>query len=312
METLNMTEVCVFFLKGFSAYPVLERLFFLFCLTMYLVTLLGNTAIVVVSVLDVRLHTPMYFFLSNLSILDICYTSLFTPLMLVHFLSTQKTISFIGCAVQMCVGLSTGSTECLLLAFMACDRYLAICWPLQYPVLMNRQLCLWPVGAVWDFSFFVSLTAMVIAIRLPFCGHHVINYFACEILAVLKLTCGDTSVIEAFLIADSILMLPMPLTLICLSYTHILVSILRIPSAAGRRKALSTCSAHLTVVVLFYGAVIYMYMKPKSTETHIYHKVFTVLYPVITPMLNPVIYSLRNKEVKEAAKKVWSRSWTSK
>ncbi|XP_006863240.1 PREDICTED: olfactory receptor 13J1-like [Chrysochloris asiatica] len=312
METLNMTEVCVFFLKGFSAYPVLERLLFLFCSAMYLVTLLGNTAIVVVSVLDVHLHTPMYFFLSNLSILDICYTSSFTPLMLVHFLSTQKTISFIGCAVQMCVGLSMGSTECLLLVFMACDRYLAICWPLQYPVLMNRQLCLWLVGAVWGFSFLISLTETVITMRLPFCGHHVINYFACEILAVLKLTCGDTSVIEAFLIVDSILMLPMPLTLICLSYTLILVSILRIPSAAGRRKALSTCSAHLTVVVLFYGAFIYVYMKPKSTETHIYHKVFTVLYPVITPMLNPVIYSLRNKEVKEAAKKVWSRIWTSK
>ncbi|XP_006863241.1 PREDICTED: olfactory receptor 13J1-like [Chrysochloris asiatica] len=312
MKTFNMTEVSEFFLKGFSAYPILEPLLFLFCSTMYLVTLLGNTAIVVVSVLDVHLHTPMYFFLSNLSILDICYTSSFTPLMLVHFLSTQKIISFIGCAVQMCVGLSTGSTECLLLAIMAYDRYLAICWPLQYPVLMSCQLCVLLVGAAWAFSLLKSVTETVIAMKLPFCGHHVISHFSCEILAVLKLACGDTSVSEVFLLAGSILLLPMPLTLICLSYTLILVSILRVPSAAGRRKALSTCSAHLTVVVLFYGAVIYMYMKPKNKEAHVADEVFTVLYAVVTPMLNPVIYSLRNKEVKEAARKVWSRSWTSK
>ncbi|XP_006863242.1 PREDICTED: olfactory receptor 13J1-like [Chrysochloris asiatica] len=312
METLNRTVVPDFFLKGFSAYPALEHLLFPLCSAMYLVTLLGNIAIVVVSVLDVHLHTPMYFFLSNLSILDICYTSSFTPLMLVHFLSTQKTISFIGCAVQMCLSLSTGSTECLLLAIMAYDRYLAICWPLQYPVLMNRQLCVLLVGAAWAFSLLKSVTETVIAMKLPFCGHHVISHFTCEILAVLKLACGDTLVSEAFLLAGSILLLPMPLTLICLSYTLILVSILRVPSAAGCRKALSTCSAHLTVVVLFYGAVIYVYMKPKNKEAHVSDEVFTVLYAVVTPMLNPVIYSLRNKEVKEAARKVWKRNWTSR
>ncbi|XP_012862648.1 olfactory receptor 13J1-like [Echinops telfairi] len=312
MEALNSTQVSQFFLKGFSDYPALEPLLFLFCSTMYLVTLLGNTGIVAVSVLDVHLHTPMYFFLSNLSILDICYTSSFAPLMLVHFLSSQKTISFAGCGIQMCLGLSTGSTECLLLAIMAYDRYLAICRPLQYPVLMSHQLCLLLVGFPWVFSFSISLTETVIAMSQPFCGHQVVNHFSCEILAVLKLSCGDTSVSEALLLAGSTLLLPMPLALICLSYTLILVTVLRVPSAAGRRKAFSTCSAHLTVVVLFYGAVIYTYMKPTTKEAHVSDEVFTVLYAVVTPMLNPVIYSLRNREVKEAARKVWNRSWTSR
>ncbi|XP_004712511.1 olfactory receptor 13J1-like [Echinops telfairi] len=312
MEALNSTQVSQFFLKGFSDYPALEPLLFLFCSTMYLVTLLGNTGIVAVSVLDVHLHTPMYFFLSNLSILDICYTSSFAPLMLVHFLSSQKTISFAGCGIQMCLGLSTGSTECLLLAIMAYDRYLAICRPLQYPVLMSHQLCLLLVGVAWSFSLLKSVTETVIAMRLPFCGHSVVSHFSCEILAVLKLSCGDTSVSQALLLAGSTLLLPMPLALICLSYTLILVTILRVPSGAGRRKAFSTCSAHLTVVVLFYGAVIYTYMKPKTKQADVSDEVFTVLYAVVTPMLNPVIYSLRNREVKEAARKVWNRSWTSR
>ncbi|XP_003470912.1 olfactory receptor 13J1 [Cavia porcellus] len=303
MEPINGTVVSEFFLKGFSGYPALERLLFPLCSAMYLVTLLGNAAIMAVSVLDVRLHTPMYFFLGNLSVLDICYTSTFVPLMLVHLLSSQKTISFIGCAIQMCLSLSTGSTECLLLAIMAYDRYLAICQPLRYPVLMSHQLCLLLAGAAWVFCLIKSVSETVIAMKLPFCGHRVVSHFTCEILAVLKLACGDTSVSEAFLLVGAVLLLPVPLALICLSYTLILVTILRVPSAAGRRKAFSTCSAHLAVVLLFYSTVIFMYMKPKSKEAHISDEVFTVLYAVVTPMLNPVIYSLRNKEVKDAVKK---------
>ncbi|KAG8505981.1 Olfactory receptor 13J1 [Galemys pyrenaicus] len=312
MELLNRTEVSEFFLKGFSGYPALEHLLFAVCSAMYLVTLLGNTAIVTVSVLDPRLHTPMYFFLGNLSILDICYTSTFVPLMLVHLLSIRKTISFAGCALQMCLSLTTGSTECLLLAIMAFDRYLAICQPLRYPVLMSHRLCLLLAGAAWVFCLFKSVTESVIAMRLPFCGHHVVSHFTCEILAVLKLVCGDTSLSETLLLVGAILLLPVPLTLICLSYTLILATILRVPSASGRRKAFSTCSAHLAVVMLFYGTVIFMYMKPKSKEAHISDEVFTVLYAVVTPMLNPIIYSLRNKEVKEAAKKVLGRRQSSK
>ncbi|DAA26834.1 olfactory receptor family 13 subfamily J member 1 [Bos taurus] len=312
MEPVNSTEVSEFFLKGFSGYPALEHLLFPLCSAMYLVTLLGNTGIVAVSVLDAHLHTPMYFFLGNLSILDICYTSTFVPLMLVHLLSAQKTISFLGCALQMCLGLSTGSTECLLLTIMAYDRYLAICWPLRYPVLMSHRLCWLLAGAAWVLGLCKSVTETVIAMRLPFCGHRVVSHFACEILAVLKLACGDTSISEVFLLVGAILLLPVPLAFICLSYTLILATTLRVPSAAGRLKAFSTCSAHLAVVMLFYGTVIFMYMKPKSKEAHISDEVFTVLYAVVTPMLNPVIYSLRNKEVKEAARKVWGRIQTSR
>ena len=312
MEPVNSTEVSEFFLKGFSGYPALEHLLFPLCSAMYLVTLLGNTGIVAVSVLDARLHTPMYFFLGNLSILDICYTSTFVPLMLVHLVSAQKTISFLGCALQMCLGLSTGSTECLLLAIMAYDRYLAICRPLRYPVLMSHRLCWLLAGAAWVLGLCKSVTETVIAMRLPFCGHRVVSHFTCEILAVLKLACGDTSISEVFLLVGAILLLPVPLAFICLSYTLILATTLRVPSAAGCRKAFSTCSAHLAVVMLYYGTVIFMYMKPKSKEARISDEVFTVLYAVVTPMLNPVIYSLRNKEVKEAARKVWGRIQTSR
>ncbi|XP_059512193.1 olfactory receptor 13J1, partial [Myotis daubentonii] len=312
VELVNRTEVSEFVLKGFSGFPSLERLLFPLCLAMYLVTLLGNTAIVALSVLDVHLHTPMYFFLGNLSTLDICYTSTFVPLMLVHLLSAQKTISFIGCAIQMCLSLSTGSTECLLLAIMAYDRYLAICRPLRYPVLMSQRLCLLLAGAAWVLCLFKSVTETVIAMRLPFCGHRVVSHFTCEILAVLKLACGDTSISEALLLVGAILLLPVPLAFICLSYALILATVLRVPSAAGRRKAFSTCSAHLAVTLLFYGTVISMYMKPKSKEARASDEVFTVLYAVVTPMLNPVIYSLRNKEVNEAARRVWGRRRSSK
>uniref|UniRef100_A0A8B9WCH9 Olfactory receptor n=1 Tax=Bos mutus grunniens TaxID=30521 RepID=A0A8B9WCH9_BOSMU len=297
MEPVNSTEVSEFFLKGFSGYPALEHLLFPLCSAVYLVTLLGNTGIVVVSVLDARLHTPMYFFLGNLSILDI----------------SQKTISFLGCASRcMCLGLSTLSTECLLLAIMAYDRYLAICRPLRYPVLMSHRLCWLLAGTARILCLFMSVTETVIAMRLPFCGHRVVSHFTCEILAVLKLACGDTSISEVFLLVGAILLLPVPLAFICLSYTLILATTLRVPSAAGRHKAFSTSSAHLAVVMLFYGTVIFMYMKPKSKEARISDEVFTVLCAVVTPMLNPVIYSLRNKEVKEAARKVWGRIQTSR
>ncbi|XP_043747368.1 olfactory receptor 13J1-like [Cervus elaphus] len=312
MEPVNSTEVSEFFLKGFSGYPALEHLLFPLCSAMYLVTLLGNTGIVAVSVLEARLHTPMYFFLGNLSILDICYTSTFVPLMLIHLLSAQKTISFVGCALQMCLSLSTGSTECLLLAIMAYDRYLAICRPLRYPMLMSRQLCCVLAGAAWVLCLFKSVTETVIAMRLPFCGHRVVSHFTCEILAVLKLACADTSISEVFLLVGAVLLLPVPLAFICLSYVLILATTLRVPSAAGRHKAFSTCSAHLAVVMLFYSTVIFMYMKPKSKEARVSDEVFTVLYAVVTPMLNPIIYSLRNKKVKEAARKVWGRMQASR
>uniref|UniRef100_A0A2R9A946 Olfactory receptor family 13 subfamily J member 1 n=1 Tax=Pan paniscus TaxID=9597 RepID=A0A2R9A946_PANPA len=311
-KPLNRTEVSEFFLKGFSGYPALEHLLFPLCSAMYLVTLLGNTAIMAVSVLDIHLHTPVYFFLGNLSTLDICYTPTFVPLMLVHLLSSRKTISFAVCAIQMCLSLSTGSTECLLLAITPYDHYLAICQPLRYHVLMSHRLCVLLMGAAWVLCLLKLVTEMVISMRLPFCGHHVVSHFTCKILAVLKLACGNMSVNKAFLLAGSILLLPVPLAFICLSYLLILATILRVPSAARCCKAFSTCLAHLAVVLLFYGTIIFMYLKPKSKEAHISDEIFTVLYAMVMTMLNPTIYSLRNKEVKEAARKVWGRSRASR
>ncbi|XP_003763058.1 olfactory receptor 13J1 [Sarcophilus harrisii] len=311
METVNATVITEFFLKGFSIYPRLESLLFVLCLVMYLITLVGNGIIIAISILDSHLHTPMYFFLSNLSFLDVCYTSTFIPLMLVNFLSKRKTISFIGCAVQMCLSLATGSTECILLAMMAYDRYVAICHPLRYPIIMNKRVCLGMAAFSWSLSFLKSIMETVIAMQMPFCGHNVVSHFTCEILAILKLICVDTSLNEIIMLVGSIILLPIPVMLIFISYIFILSTILRMNSTEGRHKAISTCSAHLTVVIIFYGTIIFMYMKPKSKEAQISDELFTVLYAVVTPMLNPIIYSLRNKEVKEAVKKVLKKSYLS-
>ncbi|XP_004457409.2 olfactory receptor 13J1 [Dasypus novemcinctus] len=312
MEPVNSTGASEFFPKGFSGYPALQRLLFPLCSAVYLATLLGNTVIVAVSLLDVHLHTPLYFSLGNLSVLDICYTSTFVALMLVHFLTARKTISFTGCAIQMCLSLSTGSTGCLLLAIRAYDRCLAICRPLRYPVLTSRQLSELLAGAAWALCLLKSVTETVLAMRLPFCGHHVVSHFTTELLEVPKLACGDTSVSEALLPAGSVLLLPMPPALICLSYALILATVLRVPSAAGRRKAFSTCLAHLAMGLLFYGTIGIAYVKPQSKEARVSDKVFTILCALVTPMLNPVIYSLSNKEVKEATRKAWGRSGTSR
>nr|CAI9698384.1 unnamed protein product [Rangifer tarandus platyrhynchus] len=313
MESANQTaSVTEFILLGLSAHPKLEKTFFVLILLTYLVILLGNGVLIVVTILDSRLHTPMYFFLGNLSFLDICYTTSSVPLVLDGFLTPQKTISFSACAIQMFLSFAMGATECVLLGMMAFDRYVAICNPLRYPVLMSRRLCCLLAGAAWVLCLLKSVTETVIAMRLPFCGHQVVSHFTCEILAVLKLACADTSISEAFMLVGAILLLPVPLAFICLSYTLILATTLRVPLAAGRRKAFSTCSAHLAVVMLFYSTVIFMYMKPKSKEARVSDEVFTVLYAVVTPMLNPIIYSLRNKEVKEAARKVWGRMQASR
>uniref|UniRef100_A0A8C4KWC1 Olfactory receptor n=1 Tax=Equus asinus TaxID=9793 RepID=A0A8C4KWC1_EQUAS len=301
MEPVNRTEVSEFFLKGFSGYPALERLLFPLCSVVYLVTLLGNTAILVVSVLDSHLHTPMYFFLGNLSILDIWYTSTFVPLMLVHLLSARKTISFLGCTIQMCLSLSTGSTECLLLAIMAYDRYLAICWPLRHPVIMSHQLCLLLAGAAWrGAGSAVSLLQATLPWSLPFCGRNILNHFFCEVLVVLKLACGDISLnVLLLMVATAILMLA-PLLLTCLSHISILAAILRVPSAAGQRRAFSTCSAHLTVVVVFYRTTSFTYFEPKAKDPYS-DKIIPLLHGLMTRSLNPITYSLRKAEVRTAA-----------
>ncbi|XP_046955221.1 olfactory receptor 13C7-like [Lynx rufus] len=307
MDRTNWTEI-EFILQGLSEYPKVEKLLFVMCLMMYLVILLGNSTLIILILLDSRLHTPMYFFLGNLSLLDICYTSSFTPSVLIHFLSKKKTISFTRCVVQMSVSYTMGSTECVLLAVMAYDRYVAICNPLRYPIIMSKALCIQMAALSWGLGFLNSLTETILAIRLPFCGKNVINQFVCEILAFVKLACADISLNEIAIMLGNVIFLFSPLLLICISYIFILSTVLRINSAEGRKKAFSTCSAHLTVVTVFYGTILFTYMKPKSKDSA-FDKLITLFYGVVTPMLNPIIYSLRNTEVLGAMRKLMRRHW---
>uniref|UniRef100_A0A8C0L6J6 G-protein coupled receptors family 1 profile domain-containing protein n=1 Tax=Canis lupus dingo TaxID=286419 RepID=A0A8C0L6J6_CANLU len=292
-EPLTVTE---FFLVGLSQYPELQLFLFMLCLIMYVIILLGNSLLIISSILDSRLHTPMYFFLGNLSFLDICYTSSFIPTMLIIFRSEKKSISFIGCALQMVVSLGLGCTECVLLAVMAYDRVLYV------------HMAAWS----WIIGCLNSLVQTVLIMLLPFCGNNVIDHLTCELLALLKLICSDISMNVLIMTVASILFLVVPLLLIFISYVFILSTILRLNSTEGRKKAFSTCSAHLAVVVLFYGSALFMYMKPKSKDTKTIDEIIGLSYGVVTPMLNPIIYSLRNKEVKEAMKKVLSRHFHSR
>ncbi|XP_026362044.2 olfactory receptor 13C7-like [Ursus arctos] len=296
----NQTAVTEYILLGLCEYHHLETVLFVLCLGIYSMNVLGNSLLIGLSMLDPRLHSPMYFFLSNLALMDICGTSSFVPLMLVNFLEAQRTISFPGCALQMYLTLALGSTECLLLAVMAYDRYVAICQPLRYPEIMNRQMCVRMTVLSWGAGFANSLLHSLLTWSLPFCGHKIINHFFCEILAVLKLACGDISLNALLLMVATVVLTLAPLLLICLSYIFILATILRVPSAAGRRKAFSTCSAHITVVVVFYGTISFMYFKPKAKDPAL-DKIIALFYGVVTPSLNPIIYSLRNAEVRAAA-----------
>ncbi|KAM6170592.1 olfactory receptor 13D1 [Rhynchocyon petersi] len=307
MEVRNYSAVTEFLLVGLSQFPELRLSLSVLCLIMYLIILLGNSLLIIISILDSRLHTPMYFFLGNLSFLDICYTTSWVPTMLVIFLSERKSISFIGCALQMVASLGLGSTECVLLAVMAYDRYVAICNPLRYSIIMNRVLYVHMAAWSWIIGCLFSLLQTVLTMVLPFCGNNIIDHITCEILALLKLVCSDITINILIMTVASILLLMLPLLLIFISYVFILSSILKINSAEGRKKAFSTCSAHLTVVILFYGSALFMYMKPKSKDTKTYDEIIVLFYGVVTPMLNPIIYSLRNKEVKEAVKKVLSK-----
>ncbi|XP_053422135.1 olfactory receptor 13C7 [Nycticebus coucang] len=318
MGTANQTtSVTEFVLLGLSAHPKLEKTFFVLILSMYLVILLGNGVLILATILDSRLHTPMYFFLGNLSFLDICYTTSSVPLILDSFLTPRKTISFSACAVQMALSFAMGCTECVLLSMMAFDRYVAICNPLRYPVVMSKAAYIPMAAGSWVAGTSASMIQTSLAMRLPFCGDNVINHFTCEILAVLKLACTDISVNVISMGVTNVIFLGIPVLFISFSYVFIIATILRIPSAEGRKKAFSTCSAHLTVVVVFYGTILFMYGRPKSKDPlgadkqDLADKLISLFYGVVTPMLNPIIYSLRNKDVKAAVRNlVFQRPFT--
>uniref|UniRef100_A0A8D1BS39 Olfactory receptor n=1 Tax=Sus scrofa TaxID=9823 RepID=A0A8D1BS39_PIG len=313
MEWENQTIMVEFFLRGLSGYPRLELLFYVLISIMYVVILLGNGTLILISIVDSHLHTPMYFFLGNLSFLDICYTTTSIPSTLVSFLSERKTISFSGCAMQMFLGLAMGTTECVLLGMMAFDRYVAICNPLRYSVLMSKASYVPMAAGSWIIGGVNSAVQTAFVVQLPFCRNNVINHFSCEILAVMKLACADISGNEFIMLVATTLFTLMPLLLIIMSYSLIISNILKIRTSEGRSKVFSTCSAHLTVVIIFYGTILFMYMKPKSKETltsgdlDATDKLISMFYGVMTPMMNPLIYSLRNKDVKEAVTHLFNR-----
>ncbi|XP_036744374.2 olfactory receptor 2S2 [Manis pentadactyla] len=316
MEKANWTSPVVgFILLGLSAHPKLEKTFFVLILLVYLVILLGNGVLILVTILDSRLHTPMYFFLGNLSFLDICYTTSSVPLILDSFLTPRKAIPFSACAVQMFLSFAMAGTECVLLSMMAFDRYVAICNPLRYPVVMSKAAFVPMAASSWAIGGAASMVHTSLTIRLPFCGDNVINHFTCEILAVLKLACADISTNVISMGVTNVIFLGVPVLFISVSYVLIIATILRIPSAEGRKKAFSTCSAHLTVVVIFYGTLFFMYAKPKAKDLlgadkeDLSDKLIPLFYGVVTPMLNPIIYSLRNKDVKAAVRNLvsWKR-----
>ncbi|XP_050791668.1 olfactory receptor 10A7-like [Gopherus flavomarginatus] len=303
-EEDNRTIITEFILLGFGNLPELQILLFLVFMVIYIVTMSGNILIIALVVADQHLHTPMYFFLGNLSCLETCYTSTILPRLLVSLVTGDRTISVSGCFAQLyCFG-SLAATECYLLAAMSYDRYLAICNPLHYAALMNSRLCLQLAAGSWISGFLTCVITMWFLSQLTFCGPSEIDHFFCDFSPMLKLSCSDTSLITLVSFILTSINTPCPFLLTVTSYVCIIATILRIPSTTRRQKAFSTCSSHLIVVTVFYGTLMTVYLLPKTNTLKALNKVFSVFYTVLTPMINPLIYSLRNKEVKEALRKV--------
>lgn len=298
----NQTWVSEFFLLGLSSDWGTQVSLFVLFLTMYLLTVLGNLIIIILILLDSRLHIPMYFFLGILSFVDICYTNSTVPQMLIHLLSAWKTISFHRCVLQLYISLVMGNIEFFLLSAMAYDRYVAVCHPLHYMVIMHGGLCLGLASACVVVALTNSLMQAVMIFQLPFC-HKVINHFACEILAMLRLVCVDISLNKVMVAISGFLVIILPCTLVLFSYAHIVAAILRIRSSQGRRKAFGTCASHLTVVSMCFGTAFFTYMRPVGRSSEEQEKMVSLFYAVVTPMLNPLIYSLRNNDVIGALKR---------
>ncbi|XP_058383276.1 olfactory receptor 10AG1-like [Diceros bicornis minor] len=299
----NFTIMLEFVLLGFSDIPKFHWFLFGVFLVIYMIILLGNGILILITRVDSTLQTPMYFFLSNFSFLEICYVSVTLPRMLMDLWTQKGTISFFGCAAQMCFFLMLGATECFLLAMMAYDRYVAICNPLCYPLVMNHKVCVQLVVVSWISGVPVGTGHTCQIFSLPFCGSNQLNLFFCDIPPLLKLACGDIFVNEIMVYIFTVLFVTLPFMLILRSYSRIISTILKLPSNTGRTKAFSTCSSHLIVVLLFYGSATVTYLKPKSNQYEGTDKLLSLFYTIFTPMFNPMIYSLRNKDVREALRK---------
>ncbi|XP_053545874.1 olfactory receptor 1020-like [Bombina bombina] len=304
MDRNNSTTITEFILVGLSENPEIQPFLFAVFLLTYIITVLGNLTIILVIKLGSNLHTAMYFHLANFAFLEICYISATVPKMLSSFLAERKTISLRGCITQMYCFLLFGGTECYILAAMAYDRYNAICHPLLYTIIMNRRRCTQLIVGSWLIGAVNAAVHTILTFTLPFCDSNRIDHFFCDIPPLLKLACTDTWVNELviFLISGSVIV--GSFILILISYLQIIFTIVKIKSTSGRKKAFSTCVSHFTVVTIFFGSGIFMYFRPKSSYAMEQDRVISVMYAIAAPLLNPFIYSLRNKDVKIAIRKM--------
>ncbi|XP_074838238.1 olfactory receptor 5V1-like [Carettochelys insculpta] len=302
-EGRNQTPIAEFVLLGFGNGPELQPLLFLLFLVIYFVTVAGNILIIALVVCDQHLHTPMYYLLGNLSFLEICYISTFLPRLLASLLTGDRTVSVKGCIVQLYFFGILIAAESLLLAAMSYDRYLAICHPLRYATLMNGRVCCQLLAGCWISSFLLCTMVNIYTFQLRFCDSNEIDHFFCDFSPLIKLSCDDTHILLLFSFSIATLGTLVPLRLTLTSYICIITTILKISSSTGRQKAFSTCSSHLIVLTVYYGTVIVVYVVPTTNTPKVLHKIFSVFYTVLTPMMNPLIYCLRNKEVKESLRK---------
>ncbi|KYO28119.1 olfactory receptor 5G9 [Alligator mississippiensis] len=303
MADRNYTMVTEFILMGLTEQPDMKVILFVIFLLMYTVTLVGNIGIIIVIHSDLRLHTSMYFFLNSLSVVDICFSSVIVPRTLVNFVAEKRTISFAGCTGQAFFYIVFVTAECFLLAAMAYDRYMAICNPLVYTAVVTRRLCIQLVAGSYIGGIVNSVIQMTFIVRMPFCNSNIINHFFCDVPPLLSLSCSNTYINEMILFALAGVIELSTIFTILISYMFIFLTILRMHSSEGRHKAFSTCASHLTAVTLLYGTTIFMYLRPSSSYSLNTDKVVSVFYTVVIPMLNPLIYSLRNKDVKEALRR---------
>ncbi|KAM8921428.1 olfactory receptor 12D1-like [Pelodytes ibericus] len=307
MDPENQTSLTEFVFLGLTNIKELEEALFICFLIIYILTLVGNASVIVITVMDHNLHSPMYFFLCNLSLLDICYSSVTVPKMLIGFLQVKKTISFAGCISQIHFFHFFGSSEIVLFTSMSYDRYVALGYPLRYSNIMNAKVCVNLAVVSWTVGFFHSLLHSVMTSRLPFCGPNLVRHFFCDVKPVLKLACADTSLNMKLLNTVTGALAAACLFLTLLSYFFIGKFLVRIRTAEGRRRAFSTCSAHLSVASLQYGTAMFTYIRPSTKDTLNQERAAAILFTVITPLLNPIIYTLRNKDMNKALKRVFTK-----
>ncbi|XP_039354608.1 olfactory receptor 13A1-like [Mauremys reevesii] len=304
MEHSNHTRVTEFIMQGLFDHPHHQGLFFGLFLCLYTAVVMGNSLIIVAIVIHPPLHTPMYFFIANLALVDILCTSSVVPKMLENLMQEKKTISFGGCISQLFVFTSSLATELLLLTVMSYDRYVAICHPLHYVKLMSKEICIHLAVSVWAVCTITSFVNILLVLRLDFCGPNLIQHFFCEFPTILALSCSSTYVNEIMMFMADIFLAMGNFLLTTMSYSFIIITILKIQSSKGKQRAFSTCSSHLLVVTLYYSTTIYTYIQPTSRNSQDNDKMVAIMYTLVTPILNPVIYSLRNNEVKVAIRKI--------